>query len=184
LRDYDKLTIITFINWDVVGLISYLLINFWSSKTNGGIKAVLYNKVGDCFFLFLLSFSFSFFSFINFLPFSLICDLLLSFLSSSSLSFLSLSSISLSFLFIFFSKSAQLPFSSWLLNAMSAPTPISALLHSSTMVIAGVYLGLIIDFSFDDQSALIPLSVFLSFIFYWLFIYAFFIGFNEWSTPW
>ena len=55
--------IIAFFYWDLLGLISYLLINFWSSKVNCGIKAVLYNKIGDNFFLLLLILFYSFFIF-------------------------------------------------------------------------------------------------------------------------
>ena len=55
--------IITSFYWDLLGLISYLPINFWSSKINCGIKAVLYNKIGDNFSLFLLILFYSFLSF-------------------------------------------------------------------------------------------------------------------------
>lgn len=55
------------------------------------------------------------------------------------------SGTSIPILIIIFSKSAQLPFFSRSLNATNAPTPISSPLHPPTMVIAGVYLGLIIN---------------------------------------
>ena len=145
--------IITSFYWDLLGLISYLLINFWSSKINCGIKAVLYNKIGDNFFLFLLILFYSFLSFISyypelsyfiFLPFIMyIFTIFNSFLTIFNILILQLFPICL--FFILYSKSAQLPFSTWPLNAISAPTPISALLHSSTMVIAGVFLGILID---------------------------------------
>ena len=60
--------IITSFYWDLLGLISYLPINFWSSKINCGIKAVLYNKIGDNFSLFLLILFYSFLSFISYYP--------------------------------------------------------------------------------------------------------------------
>ena len=145
--------IITSFYWDLLGIISYLPINFWSSKINCGIKAVLYNKIGDNFSLFLLILFYSFLSFISyypelsysiFLPFAIIWWLIFnSFYTTFNILILQLFPLSL--FSILYSKSAQLPFSTWLLNAISAPTPISALLHSSTMVIAGVFPGIIID---------------------------------------
>ena len=58
-----------FFNWDLLGIISYLLINYWSSKINCGIKSVIYNKFGDIFFMLFLAWSYSFLSIINYHPF-------------------------------------------------------------------------------------------------------------------
>jgi len=60
--------IITSFYWDLLGLISHLLINFWSSKINCGIKAVLYNKIGDNFSLLFIILLYILLSFISYYP--------------------------------------------------------------------------------------------------------------------
>jgi len=156
--------LISFFNWDLLGIISYLLINYWSSKLNAGIKAIVFNKVGDIFYLLLLAWSYS--SLINIHSFFSISILFSLFMNYSFLMFYS-GIYSIPILIIMFSKSAQLPFFSWLLNAINAPTPISSPLHSSTMVIAGVYLGLIIN---ETIILLIDISLWFSFCWYHLLI--------------
>ena len=140
--------ITTYFYWDLLGIISYVLVNYWSSKINCGIKAIIYNKIGDSFFLLLLGLFYSILSFISYNP-ELSYSILLP--AATILFIIPYSTIDLftvllvtSLLFIFYSKSAQLPFSTWLLNAISAPTPISALLHS--------ILFSCIDFSFKSTS--------------------------------
>ena len=156
--------IIQFMNWDLLGIISYLLINYWSSKLNAGIKAIVFNKIGDIFYLLLMAWSYSLL--INIHSFFSITILFSFFINYSFLMFYS-GIYSIPILIIMFSKSAQLPFFSWLLNAMNAPTPISSLLHSSTMVIAGVYLGLIIN---ETIILLIDINIWFSFCWYHLLI--------------
>jgi len=161
--------VISFLFWELVGVTSYLLINFWSNKNQCGIKAVVYNKLGDCFFLFGILVGFNFLRTFDF-------DLSIFFIYFFITNF-SFTVILISFFIALSTKSAQFPFSSWLIYAMSAPTPISALLHSSTMVIAGVYLGLIssvhILFMFYPSSILL-LSfasfsmLFSSFLGFWI----------------
>lgn len=136
-----------FICWELISVLSYLLIGYWYYKpvvSMDSKRVFLINIIGDiAFFLgfviisnFVVSFTGN--SFLTSLPFSeisLITSTLLASTTPQMYSFLAITLILATFV-----KSAQFPFNSWLINAMSAPTPVSALIHSSTLVMAGVFL--------------------------------------------
>nr|WEY05537.1 NADH dehydrogenase subunit 5 [Lepisiota frauenfeldi]WEY05550.1 NADH dehydrogenase subunit 5 [Lepisiota frauenfeldi] len=111
--------------WDGLGLTSYCLVIFYQNymSFNSGMVTVLCNRIGDIGLLMAVSMMFSFGSWNLF------------FLSDGSLIFLIMMVMMAAI-----TKSAQIPFSVWLPMAMAAPTPVSALVHSSTLVTAGVYL--------------------------------------------
>lgn len=129
-----------FVGWEGVGIMSYLLINFWYFSLNSNksaIKAILYNKIGDIGFLIGIS----------------LMILILSNTTINNLVYLpkSLEGIGVDnktfiiyILFVFIlasiAKSAQIFLHPWLGDAMAGPTPVSALLHAATMVTAGVFL--------------------------------------------
>ena len=125
-----------YVFWELVGLSSYLLIGFWYerfSATQAGKKAFVMTRLGDVAFF---------------------IGLLLVLLHLGNVEILEMNSpeaaarmgsglLTLAALLIFggiIGKSAQFPLMTWLPDAMEGPTPVSALLHSATMVAAGVYL--------------------------------------------
>nr|QVT11013.1 NADH dehydrogenase subunit 5 [Muscidifurax similadanacus] len=112
------------IGWDGLGLISYCLVIYYQNLTsyNSGMLTILMNRIGDVTILVAISLISTYGSW-NYL-FMNNCMILISIMIMISA----------------FTKSAQFPFSSWLPAAMAAPTPVSSLVHSSTLVTAGVYL--------------------------------------------
>lgn len=113
------------IGWDGLGLVSFLLVIYYGnfSSLRSGILTVLTNRFGDIMIVisFFYFFSLGVFSERAFLFGDFRILIILLFFSSMT-------------------KRAQLPFSAWLPAAIAAPTPVSSLVHSSTLVTAGVYL--------------------------------------------
>nr|YP_010423962.1 NADH dehydrogenase subunit 5 [Argynnis anadyomene]USH57522.1 NADH dehydrogenase subunit 5 [Argynnis anadyomene] len=131
------------LGWDGLGLVSYCLVIYYQNikSYNAGMLTALSNRIGDVMILMLISWMMNYGSW-NYIYY-------LNFMNND----FSMKIISLLVIIAGMTKSAQIPFSSWLPAAMAAPTPVSALVHSSTLVTAGVYLlirfnNLLIDMFF------------------------------------
>nr|UXW90886.1 NADH dehydrogenase subunit 5 [Succineidae gen. n. sp. z RM-2021] len=114
------------LGWDGLGITSFLLIIYYQSydSMKSGYLTLLINRIGDV----LIIISMVFLVYNGTLNFFMVEN------SNFFLLFFSL------IVFASLTKSAQYPFSSWLPAAMAAPTPVSALVHSSTLVTAGIYM--------------------------------------------
>ncbi len=134
----DHLLLI-YVFWELVGLASYLLIGFWQEKPQApraSKKAFLINRIGDAGFLIGLLAAYQAF---GTLEVSQMLEAIAegkSILSEEPLFLIAGFGLALGGM----AKSAQLPFSVWLPEAMVGPTSVSALLHAATMVAAGVYM--------------------------------------------
>ena len=133
-----------YIFWELVGVSSFLLIGFYYQKPSAvraSKKAFIVTRFADMGFLIgilILSFNTKTFDFIK-----LTDPTGPAIAQGSGIGFLGLSVMTWSMILVFMGgagKSAMFPFHIWLPDAMEGPTPVSALIHAATMVVAGVYL--------------------------------------------
>jgi NADH-quinone oxidoreductase subunit L len=133
-----------YIFWELVGVSSYLLIGFYYTRDTAvaaSKKAFIVTRFADLGFLFgilILSFTTGTFDFIT-----LTDPNGAAITQGGGIMFLGLSTMTWSMIFVFMGgagKSAMFPLHIWLPDAMEGPTPVSALIHAATMVVAGVYL--------------------------------------------
>ncbi len=118
------------LGWDGLGLVSYCLVIYFQNikSFNAGILTALSNRIGDVAFLLAIAWILNYGSW-NYVFY-------LDFIKND----FEIKIIGVFIVLAAITKRAQIPFSSWLPAAIAAPTPVSALVHSSTLVTAGVYL--------------------------------------------
>nr|QZL38231.1 NADH dehydrogenase subunit 5 [Macrotritopus defilippi] len=136
------------LGWDGLGLVSFCLVIYYQNNKSlsAGMLTVLMNRVGDCFILGGISIM-----------------VMLGHWNYLCIWYFWLIDVCMVFVVIAgMTKSAQIPFSSWLPAAMAAPTPVSALVHSSTLVTAGVYLLIRFYFYLEELGFFCEVMIFIS----------------------
>lgn len=128
------------LGWDGLGLVSYCLVIYYQNvkSYNAGILTALSNRVGDVALLIVIAWILNFgrwnyIFYLECLKYRMEMEIILILIIIAAIT-----------------RRAQIPFSSWLPAAMAAPTPVSALVHSSTLVTAGVYLLIRFSVGFYD----------------------------------
>ncbi|MES9874220.1 MAG: NADH-quinone oxidoreductase subunit L [Candidatus Sedimenticola sp. 6PFRAG7] len=134
-----------FFGWEAVGLVSYLLIGFWSVRDTAifaNLKAFLVNRVGDFGFILGIAAVAMYFNSLDYAEvFAKAPEFANTQITIWGDESWSLMTVICVFLFIgAMGKSAQVPLHVWLPDSMEGPTPISALIHAATMVTAGVFM--------------------------------------------
>jgi len=132
-----------FFGWEAVGLVSYLLIGFWSVRESAifaNLKAFLVNRVGDFGFILGIAAVGMYFNSMDYMEvFARAPELA----DTQVAVFGGVSLMTLICMLLFIGamgKSAQVPLHVWLPDSMEGPTPISALIHAATMVTAGIFM--------------------------------------------
>jgi len=134
-----------FFGWEAVGLVSYLLIGFWSVRPTAvyaNLKAFLVNRVGDFGFILGIAAVVMYTGSLDYYDvFAKAEELSMQTMSIFPDTNWSVISVICILLFIgAMGKSAQMPLHVWLPDSMEGPTPISALIHAATMVTAGIFM--------------------------------------------
>ena len=134
-----------FFGWELVGLVSYLLIGFWFKKESAifaNLKAFLVNRVGDFGFVLGIAAILMHFNSLDYADVfetaPLMKDVTIEVIQGHPWSLMTV--ICLLLFLGAMGKSAQVPLHVWLPDSMEGPTPISALIHAATMVTAGIFM--------------------------------------------